>query len=108
MLSTENASASEVCAAGAFVSPENDNSVGSSGRVADASVSPMPADHQEWVNRTLNAAHGVWITDRRRKSKRERMEIKRLVQSPTGMQKDRYESGASGTDEDDIRSPDFR
>ena len=105
---TENASASEVCAAGAFVSPENDNSVGSSGRVADASVSPMPADHQEWVNRTLNAAHGVWITDRRRKSKRERMEIKRLVQSPTGMQKDRYESGASGTDEDDIRSPDFR
>ena len=105
---TENASASEVCAAGAFASPENDNSVGSSGRVADASVSPMPADHQEWVNRTLNAAHGVWITDRRRKSKRERMEIKRLVQSPTGMQKDRYESGASGTDEDDIRSPDFR
>ena len=104
----ENVFASEVCAAGTLVSPENDNSVGSSGRVADASVSPLPADRQECVNRTLNAAHGVWVTDKRRKSKRERMEIKRLLQSPTGMQRDRYESGASGTDEDDVRSPDFQ
>ena len=104
----ENASASEVRAAGTLVSPENDNSVGSGGRVADASVSPLPAHHEEWVNRTLNAAHGVWIADKRRKSKRMRMEVKRLVQSPIGMQQDGYESGASGTGEDDIRNPDFR
>jgi hypothetical protein len=70
--------------------------------------SPMPLDHDEWVDRTLNASHGIWVTDKRRKSKRERLEIKRLIQSPTGMQMDRYESGASGTDEDDVRSPDFQ
>ena len=70
-------------------------------------ASPLPEDHLEWVDRVNNSAHGIWVTDRRRKSKRERQEIKRLLQSPTGMQQDRHESGASGTDEDDIRSPDF-
>ena len=70
-------------------------------------ASPLPEDHLEWVDRMNNSAHGIWVTDRRRKSKRERQEIKRLLQSPTGMQQDRHESGASGTDEDDIRSPDF-
>ena len=68
----------------------------------------LRAYNEEWVDRTRNAAHDVWVTDKRRKSKRERIEIKRLLQSSTGMQTDRYESGASGTDEDDVRSPDFQ
>ena len=76
-------------------------------RAKKSGTSPLPEDHLEWVDRMNNSAHGIWVTDRRRKSKRERQEIKRLLQSPTGMQQDRYESGASGTDEDDIRSPDF-
>ena len=70
-------------------------------------ATPLPDDHSEWLDRMHNSAHGIWVTDKRRKSKRERKEIKRLQQSPTGFQQDRYESGASGTDENDVRSPDF-
>lgn len=71
-------------------------------------ASPLPDDHSEWADRMHNSAHGIWVTDKRRKSKRERKEIQRLQQSPTGFQQDRYEPGASGTDENDIQSPDFR
>jgi hypothetical protein len=71
-------------------------------------------DAAEYADRVINASHGIWITDNRRKSSRKRKDIARLVQSPTGIQREVLTPGefaaAEGIDTADESSSesDFR
>ena len=63
------------------------------------------SDDAEYADRVINASHGIWVTDKRKKSSRKRRDIAKLVQSPTGIQREVLTPGefaaAGGIDTED-------
>jgi len=82
--------------------------------MSSGSTNSNVSDAAEYADRVINASHGIWITDNRRKSSRKRTDIARLVQLPTGIQREVLTPGefaaAEGIDTADESSSesDFR
>ena len=70
------------------------------------SASSNVSDSLEYADRVINASNGIWVTDKTRKSRRAKRAPVKLVQSPTGIQREvlsPVEFDAAGeTDEDDL------
>jgi hypothetical protein len=70
------------------------------------SASSNVSDSLEYADRVINASNGIWVTDKTRKSRRTKRAPVKLVQSPTGIQREvlsPVEFAAAGeTDEDDL------
>ena len=70
------------------------------------SASSNVSDSLEYADRVINASNGIWVTDKTRKSRRAKRAPVKLVQSPTGIQREvlsPVEFAAAGeTDEDDL------
>ena len=62
----------------------------------------------EYADRVINASHGIWIIDKRRKSSLKKKDVARLAQSPTGIQRGVLTPGelaaAEGIDTEDESS----
>ena len=70
------------------------------------SSSSNVSDSLEYADRVINASNGIWVTDKTRKSRRTKRAPVKLVQSPTGIQREVLSPGefaaAGETDEDDL------